>query len=104
MADYDFDIPVSFRHRIRFTKDAFAKGNTVVADLLEAKRERKVLVFMESEVARLFPQLLNQITDYIEGLEISDSAVADSEHDTAEAFFEHEIKRKARVSKMFENV
>jgi 3-dehydroquinate synthase len=69
MADYDFDIPVNFRHRIRFTKDAFAKGNTVVADLLEAKRERKVLVFMESEVARLFPQLLNQITDYIEGLE-----------------------------------
>lgn len=65
MADYDFDIPVTFRHRIRFTKDAFAEGNSVVADLLEAERERKVLVFVESEIVRLFPSLPIQIKSYL---------------------------------------
>lgn len=68
MAEYDFDIPVTFRHRIRFTKGAFAPGNPVVADLLEAVRERKVLVFVEAEIARLFPDLPRQITDYLEAL------------------------------------
>ena len=46
---YDFDIPVTFRHRIRFTKDAFAEENPVIADLLEADRERKVIVHRERD-------------------------------------------------------
>jgi len=65
MPDYDFDIPVTFRHRIRFTKDAFSEGNTVVGDLLEAERERKVIVFVESEIVRLFPILPTQIKSYL---------------------------------------
>lgn len=69
MASYDFDIPVTFRHRIRFTKDAFAKGNSIVANLLEAERERKVLVFIETEIDRHFPQLQGQITDYLADVE-----------------------------------
>lgn len=68
MTDYDFDIPVTFRHRIRFTKDAFSEGNTVVGDLLEAERERKVIVFVESEIVRLFPLLPTQIKSYLGAL------------------------------------
>ncbi|NIP94884.1 MAG: 3-dehydroquinate synthase, partial [Akkermansiaceae bacterium] len=69
MAHYDFDIPVTFRHRIRFTRDAFAEGNPVVSDLLETERERKVVVFIETEIDRLFPSLRDQITSYLGGLE-----------------------------------
>lgn len=69
MADYDFDIPVTFRHRIRFTKDAFAKGNSVVSDLLTVDRETKVIVFMENEIERLFPDLRKQITEYLGSLD-----------------------------------
>ena len=65
MGDYDFDIPVTFRHRIRFTKDAFAPGNQVVGDLLETERERKVIVFIETEIDRLFPDLQEQIRSYL---------------------------------------
>jgi 3-dehydroquinate synthase len=68
MADYDFQIPVTFRHRIRFTKDAFAPGNPVVADLLDCDRPCKVLVFVESEIVRLFPDLEGQIAAYIGAL------------------------------------
>ena len=64
---YDFDIPVTFRHRIRFTKDAFAEEKPVIADLLEAERERKVNVFIESEIDRLFPGLHDQILSYLAG-------------------------------------
>ena len=66
MGAYDFDIPVTFRHRIRFTKDAFAEGNNVLADLLEAERERKVIVFLESSIDQLFPGLRQQIQNYLE--------------------------------------
>ncbi len=69
MADYDFDIPVTFRHRVRFTKEAFAEGNTVVSELLEAARERKVLVFVEKEIVRLFPGLCEDIKNYLGRLE-----------------------------------
>ena len=66
MGAYDFDIPVTFRHRIRFTKDAFAEGNSALADLLEAERERKVIVFLESSLDQLFPGLQQQIQSYLE--------------------------------------
>lgn len=66
MGAYDFDIPVTFRHRIRFTKDAFAEGNSVLADLLEVERERKVIVFLESSIDELFPSLQKQIQSYLE--------------------------------------
>jgi len=65
MGDYDFDIPVTFQHRIRFTKDAFAPGNQMVSDLLETERERKVIVFIETEIDRLFPDLQEQIRSYL---------------------------------------
>lgn len=69
MAEYDFDIPVTFRHRIRFTRNSFAAGNPVIADLLEAERERKVVVFVESEIDRLFPELRDEMTSYLAAVE-----------------------------------
>ncbi|MDA0767034.1 MAG: 3-dehydroquinate synthase [Verrucomicrobia bacterium] len=68
MAQYDFDIPVTFRHRIRFTKDAFASGNPVVRDLFEADRSCRVLVYVESEIVRHFPGLKEQLTSYLEAI------------------------------------
>ena len=67
--NYDFEIPISYTHRIRFTRDAFAPGNPVVADLLEEGRARKVIVYVESEIVRLFPKLKTQIADYLGGLD-----------------------------------
>jgi len=68
MADYDFDIPLTFRHRIRFTTDAFAAGNPVVGDLIDRERPCKVLVYVEEEIDRLFPDLGGQIANYLDGL------------------------------------
>jgi len=66
MSAYDFDIPVTFRHRIRFTKRAFDGGNPVVRDLLGDRRGVKVLVLVETEVLRHFPALEGEITEYLE--------------------------------------
>jgi len=68
MAQYDFDIPVTFRHRIRFTKDAFASGNPVVRDLFEKGRSCRVLVYVESEIVRQFPALKEQLASYLEAI------------------------------------
>lgn len=69
MAQYDFDIPVTFRHRIRFTKDAFASGNAVVRDLIASDRRCRVLVYVESEIVRLFPNLKSEIESYLEAID-----------------------------------
>ena len=67
--DYDFEIPLTFQHRIRFTRDAFALGNSVVSDLLGGGQRAKVIVYLESEIARLFPDLRDQITAYLAALD-----------------------------------
>jgi 3-dehydroquinate synthase len=70
MSSYDFEIPVTFRHRIRFTTDAFAPENPVVADLLAGDRPVKVLVYVETEIVRHFPDLREQIAAYLAPLEL----------------------------------
>jgi len=67
--DHDFEIPITYKHRIRFTREAFAIGNPVLADLLAAERECKVIVYVESEIVRLFPSLCDEITSYLEALD-----------------------------------
>ena len=64
MTGEDFDIQVSFRHRIRFTRDAFSPGNKLLSDLLETRGHSKVLVFAETGLREFFPQLEGQIQDY----------------------------------------
>ncbi len=68
MSGEDFNITVSFQHRIRFTRGAFAPGNRLVADLLETRGRSKVLVFVEKGLREFFPQLEGEIQDYFSDL------------------------------------
>ncbi len=62
--DQDFEIQVSFQHRIRFTRGAFSPENALLSDLLETCGRRKALVFIEQGLQSHFPQLEGQIQDY----------------------------------------
>jgi 3-dehydroquinate synthase len=66
MQRYDYEIPLTFKHRICFTRHAFAAGNRVVAELLEEGGGRKVLVFLEEAVAEAWPQLAENIAGYVQ--------------------------------------
>lgn len=68
MSGEDFNITVSFQHRIRFTRAAFAPGNRLVAELLETRGRSKVLVFVEKGLRGFFPQLEGEIQDYFSDL------------------------------------
>lgn len=60
-------ITVDFIHRILFTRDAFAPGNTVVRDLLGmngVSGPAKALVFVDDRVALVRPKLGGQIVEY----------------------------------------
>lgn len=64
MPRYDFQIPVSFKHRVVFTRDAFAPGNDEVAEILSEGGGRRVIVFLEEAVAGAWPKLEAQIGNY----------------------------------------
>jgi len=68
MSGEDFNITVSFQHRIRFTRAAFAPGNRLVAELLVTRGRSKVLVFVEKGLRGFFPQLEGEIQDYFSDL------------------------------------
>ena len=68
MSGEDFNITVSFQHRVRFTRGAFAPGNRLMADLLETRGRSKVLVFVENGLREFFPQLEGEIQDYFSDL------------------------------------
>lgn len=64
MAATDYTISLTYKHRIRFTRDAFSKCNRMLADLLEVRGQSKVLVFVEEAVIVEFPKLEEQISTY----------------------------------------
>ena len=68
MSGEDFQIEVGFRHRIRFTREAFSAENRLVAGLLETKGRSKVLVFVENGLRQFFPALEGEIQDYFSDL------------------------------------
>jgi 3-dehydroquinate synthase len=68
MSGEDFEIQVDFRHRIRFTRDAFASSNRLVAGLLETAGRSKVLVFVETGLRDFFPELEGEVQDYFSDL------------------------------------
>ncbi|MCH7228686.1 3-dehydroquinate synthase [Haloferula sp. A504] len=68
MSRHDFQIPVSFKHRVCFTRDAFAPGNRLVAELLEEGGGRKVLVLVEDAVAAAWPELKRRVGEYFADL------------------------------------
>lgn len=69
----NFDIRISNTHRIRFTREAFAVDNRMLAELLDTNGHAKVITFIDRGVAEEFPELEQQINNYIEHMPGFDS-------------------------------
>jgi 3-dehydroquinate synthase len=70
MDRHDFDIPITFKHRVIFTRDAFAVSNSGLADVLSEGGGRRVLIFLEDTVAAAWKTLPDQIHTYFEKLDL----------------------------------
>jgi len=68
MSRHDFQIPVTFKHRVCFTRDAFGPDNDLLAGLLAEGGGRRVLVTVEESVARAWPELTRRIESYFADL------------------------------------
>lgn len=68
MARHDFQIPVHFKHRLCFTRDAFASDNRCLAEILAEGGGRRVLVVVEENVAAAWPGLAERIEAYFADL------------------------------------
>jgi 3-dehydroquinate synthase len=68
MSRHDFQIPVTFKHRVCFTRDAFGAGNTLLGEILAEGGGRRVLVAIEESVAQAWPDLTRQIETYFADL------------------------------------
>ena len=66
MQGKDYDIRITGKHRVRFTRDAFDVDNRLLIDLLETSGQAKVLAFIDQGVADAFPGLQAQIEGYLE--------------------------------------
>jgi len=78
MSRYDFQIPVSFKHRIVFTRDVFGAGLENLADLFaDAAGEKRGLILIEDAVALAWPGLESSVREGLPsiGFEIADLAV-----------------------------
>ena len=78
MSRYDFQIPLTFKHRIVFTRDAFGAGLQDLADLFaDAAGEKRGLILIEDAVARAWPGLESAAREGMRsiGFEIADLAV-----------------------------
>lgn len=69
MDRHDFDIPITFKHRVIFTRDAFAADNSALANVLIEGGGRRVLVFIENTVAASWKNLPDHIHAYFEKLD-----------------------------------
>lgn len=60
---YDFDIPLTFQHRVVFDRDVFGPKSSLLSDLLTEQSERisRVFVFVEEGLQEIFPTLLEKI-------------------------------------------
>ncbi len=67
MSRHDFQIPVSFKHRIVFTRDAFASDNPELAEILRDGGGRRALVLIENAVAEAWPGLEAEIKRHFAG-------------------------------------
>lgn len=97
MDRHDFEIPVTFRHRVIFTREAFAPGNTALADVLAEGGGRRALVFLESAVAASWKGLSGQIHDYFGKLDLDFRGVrlfAGGESCKADEDLVHEVWRE----------
>ena len=70
MSRYDFQIPVTFKHRIIFTRDAFNPLNHSLADVLAEDGGRRAIVFVEENVVTAWPELPDGIQIYFNELDL----------------------------------
>jgi 3-dehydroquinate synthase len=70
MSRHDFQIPVTFKHRVVFTRNAFAPGNGELGEILQEGGGRRALVLIEEAVAQAWPRLAVEIGEYFEKLEV----------------------------------
>jgi 3-dehydroquinate synthase len=70
MDRHDFEIPVTFKHRVIFTREAFAPDNRALADVLAEGGGRRALVFLEKAVAESWKSLSEQIHAYFGELDL----------------------------------
>lgn len=70
MERFDFDIPVSFKHRVIFTREAFSPRNPALAEVLAEGSGRRVLVFLEKAVCDAWKGLTDEIHGYFEKLDL----------------------------------
>jgi len=70
MSRYDFQIPVTFKHRIVFTRDAFSPANPALAEILAEGGGRRAMVFVEENIVHLWPDLLDEIQMYFSALDL----------------------------------
>ena len=78
MSRYDFQIPLSFKHRIVFTRDVFGAGLRDLAEVFDdASGEKRGLILIEDAVARAWPGLESGARNGLGsiGFEIADLAV-----------------------------
>ena len=68
MPRHDFQIPVTFKHRVCFTRDAFAAGNPLLGEILTEGQGRRVLVLVEESVSAAWPELARRIETYFADL------------------------------------
>lgn len=70
MSRHDFQIPVTFKHRVVFTRNAFAPDNAELATILREGGGRRALVVVEQAVAAAWPHLAAEIEAYFAQLDI----------------------------------
>ena len=68
---YDFEIPLTFQHRVVFARDVFGKEVGALEELFltEGGRVSHVLVFVEEELKEVFPNLLDSIEQKLSSIE-----------------------------------
>jgi 3-dehydroquinate synthase len=65
MSRHDFHIPVTFQHRVLFTRNAFGTDNPELASILHEGGGRRALVVLEEAVASAWPDLSAEIAAYL---------------------------------------
>ncbi|MEI7910027.1 MAG: 3-dehydroquinate synthase [Verrucomicrobiota bacterium] len=70
MSRHDFQIPVLFKHRIVFTRNAFAPDNQELATILREGGGRRAYAFVEQTVAAIWPGLVDAVHAYFAELDV----------------------------------
>lgn len=78
MSRYDFQIPLTFKHRIVFTRDVFGAGLQDLAEVFaDAAGDKRGLILIEDAVAYAWPRLESSVREGLSsiGFEIANLAV-----------------------------